>query len=126
MPNQPAPQPVPAVILAGGRARRMGGGDKSLVRLADRPVLGHVLARLGPQASPIALNANGPAARFADFGLPVLPDTVPDWPGPLAGILAGLDWAAQRGLPQVVTVAADKPFFPRDLVARLEAASEAA
>lgn len=113
---------TPGVVLAGGRARRMGGGDKGLLPLAGRPVLAHVLARLAPQVWPIAINANGDPARFAAFDLPVLPDTVPGQPGPLAGLLAGMDWAAGLGADHLVTVAADTPFLPPDLVVRLHAA----
>jgi len=112
------------VILAGGLATRMGGGDKGLLPLGEAVILDHVLARLGPQVGAMALNANGDPARFARFGLPVLPDPVADYPGPLAGVLAGLDWAAGEGAEAIVTVAADTPFFPRDLVARLQAAAE--
>ena len=111
------------VILAGGQATRMGGGDKGLRMLAGRRLLDHVTDRLRPQVAAMALNANGDAARFAAFGLPVLPDTLPDWPGPLAGVLAGMDWAAEQGAGAVVSVAADTPFFPRDLVARLQSAA---
>lgn len=110
---------LPAVILAGGRATRMGGGDKCLLDMGGRPLLAHAIDRLAPQAGKLALNANGDGARFATFGLPVLGDTVPDWPGPLAGVLAAMDWAAEQGATQVVTVAADTPFFPLDLVDRL-------
>ena len=88
---------IPGVILAGGLSRRMGGGDKSLLKLGNMPVLDHVIARLRPQVSAMALNANGDASRFASYGLPVLPDSEPDFPGPLAGVLAGLDWAAGQG-----------------------------
>lgn len=116
---------IPGVVLAGGLASRMGGGDKGLRLLDDRPLLAHVIARLAPQAAPLALNANGDPARFAAFGLPVLPDTAPDRPGPLAGVLAGLDWAAAQGVEEIVTVAANSPFFPPDLVARLRAAARA-
>lgn len=114
---------LPAVILAGGRATRMGGGDKGLRVVAGRRLLDHVLARLAPQCSPIAINANGDPARFADFGLPVLPDNLPDFPGPLAGVLAGMDWAAAMGAEAVISVAADTPFFPEDLALRLRAAA---
>lgn len=107
------------VILAGGQARRMGGGDKGLRLLGGQPMMGHVIARLGPQCSALAINANGPPARLAGFGLPVLPDNLPGHPGPLAGVLAGLDWAASRGASSIVTAAADTPFFPADLVACL-------
>jgi molybdopterin-guanine dinucleotide biosynthesis protein A len=114
------------VILAGGRATRMGGGDKGLKPLGDGTLLSHVIARLGPQVAGLALNANGDPARFAAFGLPVLADGVADFPGPLAGVLAGLDWAAAQGADAIVTAAADTPFFPRDLTARLEAAAREA
>ncbi|SEN34261.1 molybdenum cofactor guanylyltransferase [Roseovarius tolerans] len=112
------------VILAGGQATRMGGGDKGLLALGDGVILDHVLARLTPQVGAVALNANGAPARFAGFGLPVLPDPIADYPGPLAGVLAGLDWAAGEGAEAIVTVAADTPFFPRDLVATLRSAAE--
>jgi molybdopterin-guanine dinucleotide biosynthesis protein A len=113
---------VPAVILAGGMARRMGGGDKGLLHLGGRSLLDHVRGRLAPQAGAIALNANGDPARFADLGLPVLADSLPDRPGPLAGVLAGMDWAAGLGASHVVSAAWDTPFLPHDLVARLVAA----
>lgn len=103
----------------------MGGGDKGMLRLGGTTLLGHVLARLGPQCGQLAINANGDPARFSPFGLPVLADTLPDFPGPLAGVLAGLDWAAENGAEAIVTAAADTPFLPRDLVARLaDAAAE--
>ena len=114
---------LPGVILAGGRSRRMGGGDKALMLLDHRAVLDHVVASLRPQVSALAINANGDPARFAGFGLPVIADSVLEHPGPLAGILAGLDWAAAR-FPEavhLVTVAGDMPFLPDDLVRRLEA-----
>lgn len=114
------------VILAGGRATRMGGVDKGKLVLGGRTLLDRVIDRLGPQVGLMALNANGDADRFAEYGLPVLPDTVAGFPGPLAGILAGLDWAAGQGVDHVVTAAADTPFFPPDLTARLAAAAEAA
>lgn len=124
LPQDPA---VPAaVILAGGRASRMGGGDKGLLVLGGRTILDRVIDRLGPQAGRLALNANGDAARFAEYGLPVLPDSVAGRPGPLAGVLAGLDWAASLGLDRIVTAAADTPFFPPDLVTRLVRAAERA
>jgi len=111
------------VVLAGGRATRMGGGDKCLLDLGGRPILDHVLERLAPQVASVAINANGPADRFRQFDCPVLPDGVPGFPGPLAGVLAGLDWAAQEGVETIVTVAGDTPFFPQDLVARLTEAA---
>lgn len=124
----PTEKKILGLVLAGGLARRMGGGDKPLRALAGRPMLDHVLDRLRPQVVTLALNANGDAARFAAWGLPVLPDGVPDHPGPLAGILAGLDWAAEHRpeLPDMVSVPGDSPFIPADLVARLLAARQAA
>jgi molybdopterin-guanine dinucleotide biosynthesis protein A len=115
------------LILAGGLARRMGGGDKPLTRIGGVTILSRVLERLKPQCSRVVLNANGDPARFADTGLPVIPDDVPDFAGPLAGILAGLDWAAVHA-PEVAYVASvpgDCPFLPRDLVARLHQARAA-
>ncbi|CCD98272.1 molybdenum cofactor guanylyltransferase MobA [Bradyrhizobium sp. STM 3809] len=115
---------IPGVVLAGGLARRMGGGDKPMRMIAGRPLLAHVIARLAPQCEPLILNANGDPARFAAFGLPVVPDDVAGFPGPLAGILAGLDWvAAHRPAAQwMISAAADCPFLPHDLVARLSEA----
>ena len=110
------------VILAGGKASRMGGGDKSLLPLAGRRVIDHVLERLQLQVSDLALNANGDPTRFTEFGLPVVADSVSEFPGPLAGVLAGLDWAAEQGVDHILTVAADTPFFPMDLRSRLEQA----
>lgn len=107
------------VILAGGQATRMGGGDKGLLPLGSGTLLSHVIDRLGPQVDGLALNANGAPERFADIGLPVLPDSVTGFVGPLAGVLAGLDWAAEQGAETIVTAAADTPFFPPDLVPRL-------
>ncbi|WP_089269230.1 molybdenum cofactor guanylyltransferase MobA [Puniceibacterium sediminis] len=116
-------QPL-GVILAGGQARRMGGGDKGLLELGGQTLLAHVIARAEPQVAGLALNANGVPDRFADLDLPILPDSVAGYPGPLAGVLAGLDWAAERGAESIVTMAADTPFFPCDLVPRLLLASE--
>ena len=112
---------IPAIILAGGRATRMGGGDKALLRIGGETLLDRVLDRLRPQCGKVALNANGDPARFAAYGLPIRADSVPNRPGPLAGILAGMDWAAGQGASAVISVAADTPFFPADLVARLAA-----
>ncbi|WP_114965346.1 molybdenum cofactor guanylyltransferase MobA [Alkalilacustris brevis] len=114
---------LPGVILAGGLASRMGGGDKGLRRIGERRLIDHVIARLSAQCAPLAINANGDPARLAEFGLPVLPDSLADHPGPLAGVLAGLDWAAGLGARAIVTAAADTPFLPPDLVARLQAAA---
>jgi molybdopterin-guanine dinucleotide biosynthesis protein A len=115
---------TPAVLLAGGLARRMGGGDKPMRQIGGRTILARVIARLKPQCDGLILNANGDPARFASFALPVIPDTVADFPGPLAGILAALDWAAANrpGISWVLSAAADCPFLPRDLVARLQQA----
>lgn len=112
------------VILAGGLATRMGGGDKGLLHLGGQSLLGHVIDRLTPQVDGLALNANGDPERFSDLNLPVLPDTIEGFAGPLAGVLAGLDWAAEQGAEAIVTAAADTPFFPRDLVDRLTQAAE--
>ena len=112
------------VILAGGQSTRMGGGDKGLLALGDKPILQHVIGRLSTQATPIALNANGDPARFAAYGLTVIPDSIDGFAGPLAGVLAGLDWAATHNATHIVTAAADTPFFPETLVADLIHASE--
>ena len=104
---------LPAVILAGGRATRMGGGDKSLKPLAGRPMLSHIIERLKPQVGLVALSANGDPARFEAFGLPVIRDTVSGFAGPLAGVLAGMEWALGTGnRDHLVSVAGDTPFFP--------------
>lgn len=112
------------IILAGGQATRMGGGDKGLLRLGGTSLLDAVIGRLGPQVDQLALNANGDPARFDRFGLPVVSDDVQNFAGPLAGVLAGLDWAATQGATALVTAAADTPFFPCDLVPRLLMESE--
>ncbi len=116
------------VVLAGGLARRMGGADKAGIVIGGATMLDRVLARLAPQCQRLILNANGDLARFAATGLAVVADGVPDYPGPLAGILAGLDWAASHtpDIAWVVSVPSDCPFLPRELVARLhEARGEA-
>lgn len=115
--------PIAGLILAGGRSSRMGGGDKTLLDLAGRPMLAHIVDRFGPQVDRLALSANGDPARFAAFGLPVLGDGAFVDAGPLAGILAGLDWAAELKAERLVSVAGDTPFLPRDLVGRLLAAT---
>jgi molybdopterin-guanine dinucleotide biosynthesis protein A len=118
---------VPGAVLAGGLARRMGGGDKPLREIAGRTILARVIARLAPQCECLLLNANGDPARFASYGLPVIADGIEDYPGPLAGILAGLEWAAiHRPKAQwVLSAPGDCPFLPRDLVARLRHAVQA-
>ena len=109
---------VAGILLAGGLSRRMGGGDKALKALGGRPILARVIERVQPQVAALALNANGDPARFAEYGLPVVPDSVEGFAGPLAGILAGLDWAAReaRACSHVASFATDAPFLPRDLV----------
>jgi len=112
---------VVGLLLAGGQSRRMGGGDKSLRLLGGIPLLEWVIKRLRPQVDALVLNANGDPTRFAPFALPVAPDTVLGFAGPLAGVLAGLDWTVSHrpDCPYVVSVATDAPFLPVDLVARL-------
>jgi molybdopterin-guanine dinucleotide biosynthesis protein A len=115
--------PTLGLILAGGLARRMGGGDKALIEIGGVTILERVLTRLRPQCVGFVINANGDPRRFSSFGLPVIPDDVPDFAGPLAGILAALDWAAAnvQAIEWVVSVPGDCPFLPKDLVGRLHA-----
>lgn len=116
--------PTLGLVLAGGLARRMGGGDKAFIEIGSVPILDRVLTRLRPQCAGVVLNANGDPRRFASYGLPVIPDDVPDFAGPLAGILAALDWAAANmsAIQWVISVPGDAPFLPSDLVDRLHAA----
>jgi molybdopterin-guanine dinucleotide biosynthesis protein A len=109
------------LLLAGGLARRMGGGDKCLRPLGGRPMLAHIIERARPHVSALVLNANGDPARFASFGLPVAADVIEGFAGPLAGVLTGMEWALanQPDSAWLATFATDAPFFPRDLVARL-------
>jgi molybdopterin-guanine dinucleotide biosynthesis protein A len=120
--------PTLGVLLAGGLARRMGGGDKGLKRIGGETIIARVIARLGPQCAGLIVNANGDPARLAFLDLPVVPDDVPGFAGPLAGVLAALDWAAREvpDIEWVVSAPTDCPFLPRDLVARLHAARAAA
>lgn len=120
--------PTLGVLLAGGLARRMGGGDKGLRRIGGETIIARVMERLRPQCAGLILNANGDPARLAFLGLPVVPDDVPGFAGPLAGVLAALDWAARERpeIAWVVSAPTDGPFLPRDLVARLHQAREAA
>jgi len=115
------------VVLAGGLARRMGGRDKARIRVGGTTILERVIERLRPQCGRLVLNANSDPAAFADTGLTIVADSVPDYAGPLAGILAGLDWAARLApkIEWVVSVPSDCPFLPRDLVARLHQARAA-
>jgi molybdenum cofactor guanylyltransferase len=110
-------------ILAGGLARRLGGGDKTLRAIGGRTVLARLVERVTPQVRQLIINANDDPGRFQEFGLPVVADSLPDRPGPLAGILAALDWVLQSepGVEWVLTVPGDAPFLPRDLVSRLHA-----
>ena len=134
-PGEPEPAPsdqktmatnptIAGIVLAGGLGRRMGSADKPLLTLAGRPMVAHVVKRLSPQVAALAISANGDPARFADFGLPVIADAIEGHAGPLAGILAGMRWAmaAVPGARFIVSAAADTPFFPTDLVARLSQA----
>jgi molybdopterin-guanine dinucleotide biosynthesis protein A len=117
---------IGGVLLAGGQSQRMGGGDKNLRLLGGKPMLAHIIERAKPQVDALILNANGDPQRFAPFGLPVIGDSITGFAGPLAGVLAGLDWAAEN-LPEaelVASFATDAPFFPRDLVRRLAVALE--
>lgn len=116
--------PVVGVLLAGGKARRMGGGDKCLRRLGPETLLARVVARVRGQVGPLILNAGGDPARFAAHGLPVVEDVIAGFAGPLAGVLTGLEWAAANApaCPWVASFPTDAPFLPEDLVARLLAA----
>jgi molybdopterin-guanine dinucleotide biosynthesis protein A len=102
----------------------MGGGDKGALPLGTSTLLDHVIGRLSPQVQGIVLNANGDGTRFSHLGLPVVADSIEGFAGPLAGVLAGLDWAAEQGVTSIVTAAADTPFFPHDLVAQLQLAAD--
>ena len=124
-PYRPKVGAAAGLVLAGGLATRLGGGDKTLRLLGGRHMLSHVIDRLAPQVGPTAISANGDPARFAAFGLPVLPDHAPaGQAGPLAGILSGLEWTRREtSCKRMLTVAGDTPFFPDDLAARLNAAA---
>lgn len=120
------PGQIAGLILAGGRSSRMGGTDKTLLPLGGQPLIGRIVDRLEPQASPIVINSNGDAAVFARFGLEIIADTIVGHQGPLAGILAGLEWAARKpGITHVLSVAGDTPFFPATLIEQLVAKSGA-
>ena len=120
--------PTLGLVLAGGLARRMGGGDKARIRIGGATILERVLARLTPQCRGVIINANGDPSRFADTALPVIADSVPDFAGPLAGILAGLDWTAKHAAScdWIISAPGDCPFLPTDLVERLHQARLAA
>jgi molybdopterin-guanine dinucleotide biosynthesis protein A len=108
-----------ALVLAGGQARRIGGGDKPLLDLAGQSMLGHILAALSQETEQIAISANGDPARFAAFARPVLGDGAFAGQGPLAGVLAGLDWAAELGAEVLLTVPGDTPLIPMGLAGAL-------
>jgi molybdopterin-guanine dinucleotide biosynthesis protein A len=114
---------ITGVVLAGGRGSRMAGLDKGLQLLGGRPLVQWALERLREQVGPVAINANRNLERYAAFGVPVWPDALPDYPGPLAGMLAGLAHGTTEWL---LTVPCDTPLFPRDLAARLLAEAESA
>jgi len=112
------------LLLAGGQSRRMGGGDKNLLELAGKPLMAHVIDRVVPDDAILVINANGDASRYAQFNLPVVPDVIDGFAGPLAGVLTGLEWAAANhpACTHVITLATDAPFLPTDLASRLVAA----
>lgn len=116
---------IAAVVLAGGQSSRMGGGDKCLLPLGGQPIMQHVIDRISPQVEAVVLNVNGDSARFSAFGLPVVSDSIAGFAGPLAGVLAGLDWAAKNDFSHIVSVAADSPLFPPRLVTGLRFGCEA-
>lgn len=120
------PIDVAGVLLAGGLARRMGGGDKGLHLLGGKPILARIVERVRPQVGALILNANGEPERFAAYGLPVVPDVVAGFAGPLAGVLTGMTWAREHapGAVWLASVATDAPFVPRNLVVRLREAAE--
>ncbi len=124
--KMPVTEGIAGVVLAGGLARRMGGGDKCLRRLAGRPLLSHIVDRVRPQVGPLAINANGDPNRFSDFNLPVVADGIDGFAGPLAGVLAGMEWAEETApeCPWLASFPGDSPFLPDDLVARLAEAIE--
>ena len=119
---------IAGLLLAGGGARRMGGGDKCLRHLGGRPLLAHVIERLRDQVGEMILNANGDGSRFDEFGLPVVADTIPGMAGPLAGILTGMEWlrANRPDIQMMLSIPTDGPFLPLDLCSRLAAAKGAA
>jgi molybdopterin-guanine dinucleotide biosynthesis protein A len=120
------PEAIAGLLLAGGQSRRMGGGDKALMKLGDETLLARIIARVRPQVGPLVLNANGDVSRFAGFDLPIVPDVVEGYAGPLAGVLTGLEWTRTHApdCDYVASFACDAPFVPRDLVPRLVAAMQ--
>ena len=112
---------IPGIILAGGLSRRMGGGDKGLLMLGKTTIIERVIDKISPQVGSLALNINGDSSRFPDYKLPIIPDSIKGYLGPLSGILAGMEWAFKNGNRYIATVAADTPFLPDDLIKRLHA-----
>ena len=112
---------IPGIILAGGLSRRMGGGDKGLLMLGKTTIIERVIDKISPQVGSLAININGDSSRFPDFKLPIIPDTIKGYLGPLSGILAGMEWAFKNGNRYIATVAADTPFLPDDFIKRLHA-----
>ena len=112
---------IPGIILAGGLSRRMGGGDKGLLMLGETSIIERVIDKILPQVGSLAININGDSSRFPDYKLPIIPDTIKGYLGPLSGILAGMEWAFKNGNRYIATVAADTPFLPDDFIKRLHA-----
>ena len=112
---------IPGIILAGGLSRRMGGGDKGLLMLGETNIIERVINKISPQVGSLAININGDSSRFPDYKLPIIPDSIKGYLGPLSGILAGMEWAFKNGNRYIATVAADTPFLPDDLIKRLHA-----
>ena len=112
---------IPGIILAGGLSRRMGGGDKGLLMLGKTTIIERVIDKILPQVGSLAININGDSSRFPDYKLPIIPDSIKGYLGPLSGILAGMEWAFNNGNRYIATVAADTPFLPDDLIKRLHA-----
>ena len=112
---------IPGIILAGGLSRRMGGGDKGLLMLGKTTIIERVIDKILPQVGSLAININGNSSRFPDYKLPIIPDSIKGYLGPLSGILAGMEWAFKNGNRYIATVAADTPFLPDDLIKRLHA-----
>ena len=118
--------PVVGLLLAGGLSRRMGGGDKGLTQLGGRSVLSRIIDIARPQVNALLLNANGDPERFSEYDLPVVADVISDFPGPLAGVLTGLEWLKDNrpDVRWLATFPSDAPFMPSDLVARMMAEIE--
>ena len=110
---------IPGIILAGGLSRRMGGGDKGLLKLGEKSIIQRVIDKISPQVSSLAININGDISRFPNYELPIIPDSMKGYLGPLSGILAGMEWAFKKEYKYIATVAADTPFLPDDFINRL-------